>query len=539
MDENEGRRRNIRDRISELEKERHETLQFDKRFTSNDENVDSFGKLEVFQEGTQQKYNKRKKVLEDELKALGEGTNEQPLLLDHHSLRCKRRRLNRKRTNRRNSVESYDHTRSREENKCQRDVGSQSDRDSPTSECDSGRDNECSSSEKQTRKEVIEILDSSDSSDDDDQIHTERNVDAEVIDSSDLDDDEVNEEGNDSQLSGEDNIQESSENLAQQTPLDSGRMESDDDHFDSDDDEDEDDVRSELRKENMNRIEESKLSMAVQGFRQKSVEVPQPPDIDDIDDIDGSSQTSIAIANDAIPFEAEGGEVIHHGERFRKNHCYLMDTGGGNQEIVGILDFVSDHAARCILVVRFEDTIIGIEDEGLEYKADYIHESHVQIYKEVSIVELSELGEEPEDVKEIPKLIYEPQRDGIWCQFGYFYNEHSFIQAGRRNQIKSLEFFAGCGGSLQGYHSCNFKTVMAIENDDMAVKTLKANNEGLRVYEGCVRDFIKDYDTFNFALGRIDHVHYSPPCKGFSTEKYRERTFEIELPSKMRNVKSL
>jgi len=51
MDENEGRRRNIRDRISELEKERHETLQFDKRFTSNDENVDSFGKLEVFQEG--------------------------------------------------------------------------------------------------------------------------------------------------------------------------------------------------------------------------------------------------------------------------------------------------------------------------------------------------------------------------------------------------------------------------------------------------------------------------------------------------------
>ena len=51
MDENEGRRRKIRDRISALEKERHETLQFDKRFTSNDENVHTFGKLELIQEG--------------------------------------------------------------------------------------------------------------------------------------------------------------------------------------------------------------------------------------------------------------------------------------------------------------------------------------------------------------------------------------------------------------------------------------------------------------------------------------------------------
>ena len=153
----------------------------------------------------------------------------------------------------------------------------------------------------------------------------------------------------------------------------------------------------------------------------------------------------------------------------------------------------------------------------------------MQVHKEVAAVELSDLNGEAEDVEEIPALIYEPQRDGSWCQFGYFYDIHKFNIKGRRHKIKSLEFFAGCGGSLQGYHNYNFDTVMAIEKDELAIATLKANNGEIKLYEGCIQEFLKHYDTLKYALGKIDHVHFSSPCKGFSSANRNEVSSEEDL----------
>ena len=326
------------------------------------------------------------------------------------------------------------------------------------------------------------------------------------------DDDPQHDEGADHTLNGHDDVV--SQNPSNES---SEEHESSDDDFDSDDDED--DVRGEIRKENIDRLQKSTLFMALQGFRQTSLARRNVVETDS--DTDGSSpERNLAAANEVIPFRAK--EVTYEGRRFRKNHCYIMETAEKKQEIVGILKFVSNHVAEGILVVPFDDTILGIEDDGLEYQADYKHESHVQVYKEVKMIELSDLKGEAEDIKEMPALIYEPQRKGSWCQFGYFYDNRRLRWKRKRKTMRSLEFFAGCGGSLQGYHYYKFDTVMAIEKDEMAVTTLKANNEGVPVYSGCIRDFIRHYDTLNCALGKIDHVHFSPPCKGFSTANRNE-----------------
>jgi DNA (cytosine-5)-methyltransferase 1 len=58
---------------------------------------------------------------------------------------------------------------------------------------------------------------------------------------------------------------------------------------------------------------------------------------------------------------------------------------------------------------------------------------------------------------------------------------------------------------------------MAVENDKDSVHTLKENNKGLKVYDGCIKRFNDNFDEIAYALGRIDHIHFSSPCQDFST----------------------
>ena len=51
---------------------------------------------------------------------------------------------------------------------------------------------------------------------------------------------------------------------------------------------------------------------------------------------------------------------------------------------------------------------------------------------------------------------------------------------------------------------------MAVENNADAVRTLRENNEGIYIYEDCIKQFLLDYDTLKCALGRIDHVSLKP-----------------------------
>ena len=68
----------------------------------------------------------------------------------------------------------------------------------------------------------------------------------------------------------------------------------------------------------------------------------------------------------------------------------------------------------------------------------------------------------------------------------------------------------------KSYHNAGFHTVMAVEKDRDSVLTLRANNEDLKVYDGCIRTFNEDFAKIAIALGRIDHLHFSSPCQDFS-----------------------
>jgi len=86
-----------------------------------------------------------------------------------------------------------------------------------------------------------------------------------------------------------------------------------------------------------------------------------------------------------------------------------------------------------------------------------------------------------------------------------------------------LDLFAGAGGMSIGYKNAGFKSVASVENDSSATQTMRANFKGVNVYEGCVNDFLKHLDepAMKTLLGRIDHVHVSAPCQGFSGKNRR------------------
>jgi DNA (cytosine-5)-methyltransferase 1 len=83
-----------------------------------------------------------------------------------------------------------------------------------------------------------------------------------------------------------------------------------------------------------------------------------------------------------------------------------------------------------------------------------------------------------------------------------------------------LELFAGAGGMCLGFQNAGFETKWAVDKNDAALSTLKANfKTKLETYTECVRDFIRRSQLGDPAYpkkGEVDHVHTSPPCQGYS-----------------------
>jgi len=81
-----------------------------------------------------------------------------------------------------------------------------------------------------------------------------------------------------------------------------------------------------------------------------------------------------------------------------------------------------------------------------------------------------------------------------------------------------ISTFAGCGGSSLGYKWAGFKELLAIEWNDNAVETFKANFPDVPVWQ---RDITKvaPAEILEFCKlrkGELDILDGSPPCQGFS-----------------------
>ena len=84
--------------------------------------------------------------------------------------------------------------------------------------------------------------------------------------------------------------------------------------------------------------------------------------------------------------------------------------------------------------------------------------------------------------------------------------------------------FSGCGGSSLGYQMAGGKVLLAVEWDDNAVKTYRANFPDTDIYHGDIAALsVEEVLTRTKLKPReLDIFDGSPPCQGFSTAGKRD-----------------
>lgn len=87
-----------------------------------------------------------------------------------------------------------------------------------------------------------------------------------------------------------------------------------------------------------------------------------------------------------------------------------------------------------------------------------------------------------------------------------------------------VSLFAGAGGSSTGYVMAGGKVKLAVEWDDNAVATYKANYPNTPIYHGdvCQLSVEEILKTIGLKSSELDILDGSPPCQGFSTAGKRD-----------------
>ena len=87
-----------------------------------------------------------------------------------------------------------------------------------------------------------------------------------------------------------------------------------------------------------------------------------------------------------------------------------------------------------------------------------------------------------------------------------------------------ISTFAGGGGSSTGYHMAGFNELLAVEWDEHASETLRANYPHLDVYHGDVCELTVEevIRRTGIKVGELDIFDGSPPCQGFSMAGKRD-----------------
>ncbi len=87
----------------------------------------------------------------------------------------------------------------------------------------------------------------------------------------------------------------------------------------------------------------------------------------------------------------------------------------------------------------------------------------------------------------------------------------------------AIDLFSGCGGLTLGLKLAGFKVLAAIESDELAVETFKANHPGIRVFQNDIRDLQAKAlrESLGLDVGELDLLAGCPPCQGFSALRTR------------------
>ena len=84
---------------------------------------------------------------------------------------------------------------------------------------------------------------------------------------------------------------------------------------------------------------------------------------------------------------------------------------------------------------------------------------------------------------------------------------------------KAIDLFSGCGGLTLGLKQAGFRVIAAVENDDLAVETYRANHHRVKVWPKDIRKLPVSFVMQHHGLmkGQLDLLAGCPPCQGFSS----------------------
>jgi len=88
-----------------------------------------------------------------------------------------------------------------------------------------------------------------------------------------------------------------------------------------------------------------------------------------------------------------------------------------------------------------------------------------------------------------------------------------------KNKPRAIDLFSGCGGLTLGLKQAGFDVIGAVEIDDLAVETYKANHPEIHVFEKDIQALTvaKVKRKLRLKIGELDLLAGCPPCQGFST----------------------
>jgi DNA (cytosine-5)-methyltransferase 1 len=113
-------------------------------------------------------------------------------------------------------------------------------------------------------------------------------------------------------------------------------------------------------------------------------------------------------------------------------------------------------------------------------------------------------------------------------QFCTTYREARVRTAEQSNQPTVVDLFCGAGGLSEGFHRAGFRTVLAVDQNPVAIRSYRLNHPEVpedRVLCEDLRDFNADAKRLRKVLGRqrVDVLIGGPPCQGFSRAGWRSR----------------
>lgn len=84
---------------------------------------------------------------------------------------------------------------------------------------------------------------------------------------------------------------------------------------------------------------------------------------------------------------------------------------------------------------------------------------------------------------------------------------------------KAIDLFCGAGGLTLGLRQAGFRVIGAVDNNELAVETFKANHRDVYVWQRDIRCLSVNTVKKKFGLGKgdLDLLAGCPPCQGFST----------------------